>query len=483
MKFKKLLLLPLLMASLSGCNNGNIVDIQILSFNDFHGAVKQSEDGSQQGLLNFASTIIEKQNKVKNGTVLLSAGDMYQGSAESNTGKGKIMMDVMNKLGLEAMTIGNHEFDWGVDTIISQHDGDTKNGEANYDYLGCNIYQVQENKELSRVDWAKDYKIVERGDIKIGIIGWIATTCMNDIATSIVSPYEFTNPAERIVDIAYKLRNEDNCDLIVAMGHDDSDFVNTELGTNTRAKIDLIINGHSHSSYVKENDGYNVVQSESNGAYLGVTNIRYNREEKKVISMTTVNEEIQDVKNKDQEIKTIIDDNLKDINKVVNEVIGKAGEKITKKIGGKWIANAIKGATGADVGIINAGGVREKAFPIAKGSDIKVSNIWEMMPFDNMIKTTKITGKDVKGLINNSDNFIFSHTTEEINALDDTQEYVVAACDYIFDKPEYCFQNGKDVTETLLLVRDAMIEDVKAWTKENLEFMPSQGAKVGKITQ
>ena len=51
------------------------------------------------------------------------------------------------------------------------------------------------------------------------------------------------------------------------------------------------------------------------------------------------------------------------------------------------------------------------------------------------------------------------------------------------DKPEYCFQNGKDVTETLLLVRDAMIEDVKAWTKENLEFMPSQGAKVGKITQ
>ena len=476
---KLFIVLPLLLMSLSGCSQKNVVEIQILSFNDYHGAI--SETDSHKGLLNFASTIKELTDKNKKYTVLLSAGDMYQGSAQSNMNRGKLMIDVMNELGLEAMTIGNHEFDWGIDVIKSHHDGNKENGEANFDYLGCNIFEVNQVYddlvEMGRVDWAKDYKIVERDGIKIGIVGWISTTCMDDISAPIIKDYKFEMPASYVGEIARQLRTEQNCDLIIAMGHDGNKLVNYNIGYDASAKIDLIINGHTHDTYIEKNTNHSVIQSGSYGEYLGITKIKFDKSNKEVKSLATENKLIETVKKPDKSIKKIIDDSLESINPLIEEKIGVAGENISRSLGATWTANAIKSATGADIGVVNWGGIRSGAFPIMANDDIKVSKLWEIMPFENMVELTTLTGKQVKSLEYNSDSFVFSSKLNFSDIVDDAK-YRVAACDYIFDKNQYCFMFGEDVTGTNLYVRDALIEDVRAWTKLGLKVMPSQGTKV-----
>ena len=477
---KSFTILPLLLASLAGCNQKNVVDVQILSFNDYHGAISESDN--HKGLLNFASTIKEQTSKNKDHTVLLSAGDMYQGSAQSNINHGKILIDVMNELGLEAMTVGNHEFDWGIDVIKSHHDGNKENGEANFDYLGCNIFQKNQIYddliEMTRVDWTKDYKIVERDGIKIGIIGWISSSCKDDISAPIIQNYKFEMPANYVETIAKSLKTEQNCDLIIAMGHDENNSVNYSIGLDEESKVNLIINGHTHNAYIEESDNYNIIQSGSYGEYLGITNIKYDKVNKKVKSITTENKKIEAVKKPDETIKGIIDEGLKIINPLVEAKIGVAGETINRTIGAKWTANAIKSATGADIGVVNWGGIRSGAFPIMANDEIKVSKLWEIMPFENMVELTTLTGKQVKSLEFNEDSFVFSSGLDFANIMDDAK-YRVAACDFIFDKSKYCFMSGEDVTGTNLYVRDALIEDVKAWTKEGLKVTPSQGTKVG----
>ncbi|MCH5172135.1 MAG: 5'-nucleotidase C-terminal domain-containing protein [Erysipelotrichales bacterium] len=476
---KIFIVIPLLLMSLTGCNQNNIVELQILSFNDYHGAISESEN--HKGLLNFASTIKEQISKNKNHTVLLSAGDMYQGSAQSNINHGKLLIDVMNELGLEAMTIGNHEFDWGIDVIKSHHDGIEENGEANFDYLGCNIFESNKIYDdlytITRVDWAKDYKIVERDGIKIGIIGWISNTCMDDISAPIIKDYKFEIPTDYVGKVAKQLRTEQNCDLIIAMGHDENSIVNHSIGLDEDSNVNLIINGHTHNAYVEENVSYNTIQSGSYGEYLGITKIKYDKVNKKVKSMTTENKLIEDVKKPNQIIKKIIDDSLETINPIVEEKIGVSGENISRTLGATWTANAIKSATGADIGVVNWGGIRSGAFPIKNNSDIKVSKLWEIMPFENMVELTTLTGVQVKSLEFNDDSFVFSSGLNFNDIVDDTK-YRVAACDFIFDKKQYCFMSGEDIMGTNLYVRDALIEDVRAWTKAGLKVMPSKGTKV-----
>ncbi|MCH5180932.1 MAG: 5'-nucleotidase C-terminal domain-containing protein [Erysipelotrichales bacterium] len=478
---KSLIILPLLLMSLAGCSQKNVVEIQILSFNDFHGAINESEN--QKGLLNFASTIKEQISKNKKHTVLLSAGDMYQGSAQSNINRGKLMIDVMNELGLEAMTIGNHEFDWGIDTIKAHHDGIEENGEANFDYLGCNIYSETFDENLgiavaNRVDWAKDYKIVERDGIKIGIVGWISSSCKDDISTPIIKNHIFQTPTSSVINIAKKLRSEEKCDLVIAMGHDDNNYVNSDIGLDETSKVNLIINGHTHKAYINNNGDYNIIQSSSYGEYLGITKIKYDKVNKIVKSLTSENKLIENVKNPDNTIKKIIDDSLKEINPLIEEKIGVSGENIDRTLGARWTANAIKSATNADIGVVNWGGIRSGAFPIKANDDIKVSKLWELMPFENMVELTTLTGSQVKSLEFNDDSFVFSSGLN-FNNIEDDAKYRVAACDFIFDKKQYCFMSGEDVTSTNLYVRDALIEDVKAWTKEGLKVTPSKGTKVG----
>jgi 2',3'-cyclic-nucleotide 2'-phosphodiesterase (5'-nucleotidase family) len=130
--------------------------------NDTHGAL---EDGK------FSKIAAYFSSQDSNTSLFLSAGDMFQGTALSNYTQGRAMIRAMNAAGFDAMTIGNHEFDWGLDAIQVYWDGDDSNGEADFPLLGANVYAKATNQ---RLPWLQDYEIFEREGLKFGVIGVLA---------------------------------------------------------------------------------------------------------------------------------------------------------------------------------------------------------------------------------------------------------------------------------------------------------------------
>ena len=142
--------------------------IDMYELSDFHGAVsyEQRDKNDYIGLSKLASYLDGKRTNNPGGTLLLSSGDMFQGSADSNLTRGYMVNYAMHYMGFDAMAIGNHEFDWNTDWL-------KKNAELTYNghsipFLGANIV-----KDGTIPSYLQKSTIITRGDYKIGVIGVI----------------------------------------------------------------------------------------------------------------------------------------------------------------------------------------------------------------------------------------------------------------------------------------------------------------------
>ena len=156
--------------------------LNFYALNDFHGAFMYDESYHQTGLSKIGSFLSSQKEKDPENTIILSSGDMFQGGAESNITRGKIVIDSMNEIGFDSMTIGNHEFDWGEETLIEM-----KN-QMNFPLLGINIFYANTNK---RPSFLTPSTIVEREGIRIGIIGSIMSGIQDSILSTISSNYDY----------------------------------------------------------------------------------------------------------------------------------------------------------------------------------------------------------------------------------------------------------------------------------------------------
>ena len=140
---------------------GETTTFDIYSINDTHGSFVRNDENLEAGISYIADYFLERKS---GNNLYLSAGDMWQGGIESNSTKGIIMSEAMNIMGIEAMSIGNHEFDWGVEEI----ENNLKVME--FPLLGCNIFYKNTN---TLVDFLEPYTIIDKNNIKIGIIGGV----------------------------------------------------------------------------------------------------------------------------------------------------------------------------------------------------------------------------------------------------------------------------------------------------------------------
>ncbi|MDD4154879.1 MAG: hypothetical protein PHT30_05690, partial [Bacilli bacterium] len=107
--------------------------VNLYAINDFHGAISHDSYFDEPGLAKIASYLKTKRNLDPYNTVILSSGDMYQGSYEAYHNRGRVITEAMNDIGFSSMTIGNHEFDWGTEDIINNTQW------ADFAMLGANI--------------------------------------------------------------------------------------------------------------------------------------------------------------------------------------------------------------------------------------------------------------------------------------------------------------------------------------------------------
>ena len=194
------------------------VELTFVSINDLHGSIEQNENGTA-GISNTAAAIDKlSANYGKNGKdvrddiVLFGNGDMFQGTAISNMSKGRSVIEAMNDMRFDGMGLGNHEFDWGLDTVTAYFDGDKSNGEANFPLVAANVYKKSASgyiADLSNDDNVVNGVIVEKSGVKVGLIGVIGP-CENSILATMVSDYNFRQDyiTDRVKEIAVELKKD-----------------------------------------------------------------------------------------------------------------------------------------------------------------------------------------------------------------------------------------------------------------------------------
>ena len=240
--------------------------LTILHTNDTHSQIEPKSNG-QCGYARRMG-LIEEERKADKYLLLLDAGDFCQGTPYFNIYRGRVEIDAMNRMRYDAATLGNHEFDNGLDTLAAVLKGAKFPVVcANYDFTGTPLETI-----------IKPYTIVHKGRLKVGIFG-LGCDPKGLIADKNFLPAQFLDPYPIAQAMADTLRAQE-CDVVVCLSHmgtygkADEDVCDVALAKQTRG-IDVIIGGHTHKLYDHlrvpnlDGDSIPVCQMAKSGAYLG----------------------------------------------------------------------------------------------------------------------------------------------------------------------------------------------------------------------
>lgn len=249
------------------CAQSVLVTVDFYGINDLHGKIADTD--SHPGV-DELSTYLENARQSEGNVICVSAGDMWQGSYESNLTEGLLTTDWMNALDFAAMALGNHEFDWGEEPIA-------KNAElAEFPLLAINVYDTETNQQ---VEYCESSTIVDLGQVQVGIIGAIGD-CYSSIASDKVEDVYFKTGSEltSLVKNESETLRSQGADLVVYLLHDGYGSSKSEegdpiSGTQLRSYydvslsngyVDLVFEGHTHQTYALV-DQYGVYHIQSGG--------------------------------------------------------------------------------------------------------------------------------------------------------------------------------------------------------------------------
>jgi 2',3'-cyclic-nucleotide 2'-phosphodiesterase (5'-nucleotidase family) len=250
------------------CGQSVVIIVDFYNINDLHGKLA---DGEGHPGVDELTTFLKKARSNDDYAVLLSTGDMWQGSSESNLTYGNIIVDWMNELGFAAMALGNHEYDWGEAYIQA-------NAElAQFPFLAINVYDRQTN---SRVDYCQASVVVDFGSIQVGIIGAMGD-CYSSISPEKVRDVYFKTGSEltALVKAESDRLRDQGVDMIVYTIHDgwettaSGNISDQELASYydislSNGYVDLVFEGHTHQKYMVQ-DRYGVWHFQNRGDNTG----------------------------------------------------------------------------------------------------------------------------------------------------------------------------------------------------------------------
>ena len=474
----------------------------LVEITDFHGSLVDSSATPLPvaGVLANDVKTIAKANPTR--TLVMGGGDLYQGSPISNVLKGVPVQKAMSSLGMEVTALGNHEFDWSLDTIAK-----TTMKEAKYNIICANLYDKTTGKRAF-----EPYKIVEKDGVKIGIIGAITEETPSIVLPANVSNYKFTDIATEINSLVSEVKSK-GANVVIALIHEGSNVPDTTTGpifdiTNKLKGVDAVFGGHSHTIvtakaangipiYIARNAGKGFIDAKmtvSNGkasfvcdssSYVAIDNASAN-------GYKAANP-VQDTS-----VKAIVDEAQKEVGPTFNEVIGNTSVDLTRTQDiqpygesylGNWNADVIRQKVDADVAFQNNGGIRTD---ISKG-DITTGTIYYLMPFDNEICTLDMTKAQIKVVLEQavadggkgvqlsglkvkydsgrkSMDRVIDIKRANGNSISDTEKLKVATNDFMMTGGDGFTGfvtaggalNGLPVNDTHILVRDALIDNVRA---------------------
>lgn len=256
------------------------VKLVILHTNDTHSQIEPSEKSSlatsDMGGYARRMGVIEKIRSEEKNVLLFDAGDYSQGSPYFNFFNGRIEIDALNRMKYDAVTMGNHEFDNGIDTLAAI-------------IQNLRVPLISSNYDVTNSvirDFVKPWIVIKKAGLKIGVMA-LNVNPESLILDSNIRDVNYLDPVAKAQEVSDYLKNKEKCDLIICLSHlgsdKDSKSVNDfEIAAKTKF-IDVIIGGHSHSMLenikTKNAEGRDVIiaQMAKSGFYLGRIDIQLSK--------------------------------------------------------------------------------------------------------------------------------------------------------------------------------------------------------------
>ncbi len=268
--------------------------ITILHTNDVHSHIDPfgPEDGrnANQGGVARRAALIESIRKENPNTLLLDAGDIFQGTPYFNYYGGELEFKLMSMLKYDAATIGNHDYDNGIDGLYAQLP------HAKFDFVSAN-YDFNNTILDTHV---KPYKIFNKNGIKIGVFG-LGIELKGLVDKNLYKETIYLNPLEIAQDMSRILKEEKHCDLVICLSHLGyyyKNFIENPSDLNiarTTKNIDLIIGGHTHTflpkpTIEKNIEGKNVLVNQVGcyGLKLGRVDFYFDSDKNKAANGTSI---------------------------------------------------------------------------------------------------------------------------------------------------------------------------------------------------
>ncbi|HET9775357.1 MAG TPA: 5'-nucleotidase C-terminal domain-containing protein, partial [Gemmatimonadaceae bacterium] len=375
--------------------------LRIIATNDFHGALEPRPDASgvRRGGAAYVAAAIERAEKeCAPGceTLLLDGGDLFQGTPASNLSFGRPVVDYYNRMGYAAAALGNHEFDWGTDTLRARM------RQAKFGIFGANV-RYSDGRD---VPWIRNDTIVKRGSTRIGIIGISTVATPTTTRSGNVAGLRFDDPAPIVDSIGAALRKR-GADLIVVIAHagafcgrdgaTDCGGEIIDFARKLTTQVDAIVSGHTHSLVNAEVKGIPIVQARSSGRAIDVLDVPLG--DSSLAITHQVREIASDTLQPIAAVDAIVKKAVSSVASLVNQHVATIPATLPRQGPqyplGNLIADAQRWAGKGDIAIMNNGGIRTDL----RAGEATYGSLFELQPFGNTLYALTMTGAQLRGLL------------------------------------------------------------------------------------
>ncbi|PDZ10086.1 bifunctional metallophosphatase/5'-nucleotidase [Bacillus pseudomycoides] len=390
------------------------IDVQMLGINDLHGQLDTVKkiNNKEAGGAEYLAAYLRDREKQNPNTLMVHAGDIVGASPPvSALLQDEPTIEFLNDLGFDVGTIGNHEFDEGINEMnrliyggYHEKTGNFKG--ANFPYVAANFY----NKSTGRL-FLPPFTVKMVQGVPVGFIGVVTTDVPNVVMPTMLKNVQITDEVEAI-NTSVKQLKKLGVKSIVVLAHnggttDDNGVTNGDivrLANETDPEVDVIFGGHSHTYVNGTVNNKLVVQANSYGMAFADVDVKIDRKTKDIIEkkaevVTTYHEGIEP----DQQVKKKMEQYKEKIAPLVNQVVGKSTAPIDRKQNiagestlGNLVADAQRATMNAQIALMNPGGIRNDL----DAGDITWGELYGIQPFGNQLIKVNLTGQDIRDILN-----------------------------------------------------------------------------------
>ncbi|MDV2886333.1 S-layer homology domain-containing protein [Alkalihalophilus pseudofirmus] len=366
-------------SGLALADDSDSVTLDIVHTNDMHAKIA-----------NFGkiSAYIDEKRAESSNFLYLDAGDIFSGNPVVDLQDGEPIIALLNEMGLDAMAIGNHEFDYGQEAFQERAD------ESNFPWLSANTEVVD---ETIAIEQPEPYEIFELEDVTVGVLGLTQTPPAT--APAGIVGLDFHDPIATALQYEYVA---DEVDVFVALTH--IGYSEDQRLAEEVDFFDVIIGGHSHTTLQEPVvvNGTSIAQTGGDANNVGSLEITYNKETDEV-TVTGSLQKVSELEAVNAEVDSMVKAYEEESEELLGEVIGHTTTGLTRDgrnngdapLGNFWMDAVLHSVPSADISLTNNGGIRASIEP----GDITAGDIYTVEPFGNLITLREMTGAAIKNAI------------------------------------------------------------------------------------